>query len=245
MAAVTRYRLRTDGGDPSDPLTLRAVIALLRKKLARHPAGRHYRVDGGPLRTRYEIRFRVRRHLKHTKLGDVVQVLVDLEHKHTYTIRRVSVNVPDGGMKVVDWMQQRIGTPYDSPGQVGNNATAMDCSGSVLSAVQDSTNGKVVLPHQTVTMWHDPRVIHIPLEKLKPGDLMFFHGSDPAHVATFWDRDADGIYWVLDEEPGTEVYNDKVIYGGLRPRPCAPGGYYLALSNLTGCGRIEAVNGPA
>lgn len=243
MAAVTRYRLRTDGGTPSAPLTMSKVIALLRQKLSRHPAGRHYRVDGGPLRTRFEARVRARRHLRYTKLGDTVEVLVDIssQPRHSYTIRRVNLYVPDGGLAVVDWCQERIGTPYDTPGQVGDNASPMDCSGMTLSAVAHKTDGKVMLPHNAAAQWNDPRVIHIGLDKAKPGDLMFYHGL--AHVAVFWQVDQDGVRWVLDEEPGTEVYNDVVIYGGLRARPCAQG-YYVGIENLVGCGRIEAVNGP-
>lgn len=239
--SVIRYRLRTDGGDPSKPLTLTHVMSLLRSKLLRHPGGKHYRVDGGRLHTRLVALQIARAKLARVKVGYILTVDVDVNQQpgHTYTVRKVTTKapIPVGGAKLIAWCEDRIGTPYV---WAGESDAGMDCSGMTKRAVAFATENDVILPHNAAAQADDPRVLKIALSNAVPGDLFFFNGYQ--HVAAFHHIADDGTYWVIDEEPGTEIADGKVIYGGLRIRPCYPG-YYVGMEFLSSVGRVVKVNG--
>lgn len=227
------YRLRTDGGDPSPDLSLRAAVRLLGRKLARHPAGRHYRVDGGVRRTRVSARRRMRRLLRASKPGQHHSVLVDFAAHHTYTIKKVDKAAPEpvGAQKAIAWCEDRVGSPYVL-GALWPPAT--DCSGMTRQSVESATDGRIVLDHYAASQAADKRLTKVELKDAQPGDLMFFHSG--AHVAMLhhWDGSR---YFVIDEEPGSETYNGAVIPGGLHIRPGAPG-YYVGEANLDSVSRV-------
>lgn len=65
------------------------------------------------------------------------------------------------------------------------NKVGFDCSGLVLYAVYQATDGKIELAHYTVTQLNDPRGKAVPANQIQPGDIVFPAGGDPQHVAIY------------------------------------------------------------
>lgn len=95
----TRYRIRLDGGDPTMPLRYTGALAMLRRKLRRHPRGRHYRfrygeMPWGPAQLRVEVMRRMAWRMPRLETGEVARIQVG---NHEYSVRAVRVKVPDPG----------------------------------------------------------------------------------------------------------------------------------------------------
>lgn len=79
--------------------------------------------------------------------------------------------------------RQQFGLPYVWGGGDKNGPTGggFDCSGLVLWAVFQATDGQVELPHYTGAQEQDPRLVTVPWEEMIPGDLIY----TPGHVAIY------------------------------------------------------------
>jgi hypothetical protein len=80
---------------------------------------------------------------------------------------------------------QYLGIPYKWGG--ANPRTGFDCSGLVTYVFAQLG---VSLPHYTVSQWDSPDAISVQPNRLRPGDLVFFTGSDgtrsaPGHVGIY------------------------------------------------------------
>lgn len=78
-----------------------------------------------------------------------------------------------------------VGTNSNGSGKPG-----FDCSGLTVWAVYTATNGKVLLPRTADVQFQDRRWKHVPYDQLRPGDLVFWPGSDgtrsaPGHVGIY------------------------------------------------------------
>jgi cell wall-associated NlpC family hydrolase len=80
-----------------------------------------------------------------------------------------------------------LGVPYQWGG--GSPTTGFDCSGLVTYVF-----GKlgVSLPHYAASQWYSPDAVWVAPNRLQPGDLVFFTGSDgtrkaPGHVGIYLD----------------------------------------------------------
>lgn len=65
------------------------------------------------------------------------------------------------------------------------NKVGFDCSGLVLYAVYQATDGRIELGHYTVTQLNDKRGKAVPVDQLQPGDIVFPPGPSPQHVAIY------------------------------------------------------------
>ena len=88
-----------------------------------------------------------------------------------------------GGAGFVDEVKKFLGTPYVWG---GDKPTGFDCSGLVQYALEKI--GIKNVPRTSEQQWR--WVKHIPRSELKPGDLVFYAGSDgtaasPGHVAVY------------------------------------------------------------
>ncbi len=87
-----------------------------------------------------------------------------------------------------------VGTDYlwgggDTDGPTsGGGVTGFDCSGLTLYAIYQASGGTIALPHYTQAQQDDPRGRPVPLEEIRPGDLVYFTApgeSDSHHVAIY------------------------------------------------------------
>jgi cell wall-associated NlpC family hydrolase len=86
---------------------------------------------------------------------------------------------------IVSAAMQYLGIPYKWGG--ANPRTGFDCSGLVTYVFAQLG---VSLPHYTVSQWDSPDAISVQPNRLRPGDLVFFTGSDgtrsaPGHVGIY------------------------------------------------------------
>jgi cell wall-associated NlpC family hydrolase len=86
---------------------------------------------------------------------------------------------------VVSSAMQYLGVPYKWAG--ASPKTGFDCSGLVTYVF---ARLGVSLPHYTVAQWHSPDGVWVAPNRLQPGDLVFFIGSDgtrkaPGHVGIY------------------------------------------------------------
>ena len=86
---------------------------------------------------------------------------------------------------VVASAMQYLGVPYKWAG--ASPKTGFDCSGLVTYVF---ARLGVSLPHYTVAQWHSPDGVWVAPNRLQPGDLVFFIGSDgtrkaPGHVGIY------------------------------------------------------------
>jgi cell wall-associated NlpC family hydrolase len=86
---------------------------------------------------------------------------------------------------VVSIAMRYLGVPYKWGG--ARPKTGFDCSGLVQYVFAQLG---VSLPHYTAAQWHSPDAISVPPNRLQPGDLVFFTGSDgtrkePGHVGIY------------------------------------------------------------
>jgi hypothetical protein len=80
---------------------------------------------------------------------------------------------------------QYLGVPYKWGG--ANPKTGFDCSGLVAYVFAQLG---VSLPHYAAAQWYSPDAVWVRPERLQPGDLVFFTGSDgtrkaPGHVGIY------------------------------------------------------------
>lgn len=129
------------------------------------------------------------------------------------------------GPVILAYAQSQIGVPYQygggddegpTPGfnSNGSGKPGWDCSGLVMYAVYQATGGKISLPHNADLQYRSPAVQLISYSQLRPGDLVFFPGSDgnmsdPGHI---------GIYaghGMMVDAPftGTNVRYDSIAPG--------------------------------
>jgi hypothetical protein len=78
-----------------------------------------------------------------------------------------------------------VGLPYQWGG--ARPKTGFDCSGLVKYVFAQFG---VALPHYAAAQWHSLDAVWVPAERLQPGDLVFFTGSDgtrkaPGHVGIY------------------------------------------------------------
>jgi cell wall-associated NlpC family hydrolase len=93
--------------------------------------------------------------------------------------------------KVVDYGQKLVGTQYKYAGQTPS--TGFDCSGFTSYVMRQ--NGVVISPASSVQATEGR---HVALERVLPGDLVFFGESKNkiSHVGLVVKRDKDGIVCV-------------------------------------------------
>ena len=99
---------------------------------------------------------------------------------------------PDGGLTpaaqsdaAVSVATDYLGVPYTWGGAAPK--TGFDCSGLVKYVFAQLG---VSLPHYAASQWYSPDTVWVPPERLQPGDLVFFTGSDgtrkaPGHVGIY------------------------------------------------------------
>ncbi len=79
------------------------------------------------------------------------------------------------GLAALHYAEGQIGVPYvwggESPGQ------GFDCSGLVQWAW---AKAGITIPRTTESQW--PAMVHVPLNALQPGDLLFYYNLDGDHV---------------------------------------------------------------
>ncbi|WP_115686495.1 peptidoglycan DD-metalloendopeptidase family protein [Corynebacterium senegalense] len=100
--------------------------------------------------------------------------------------RRAPGRAVDGtavGERILAAARQQFGLPYVWGGGDKNGPTSggFDCSGLVLWAVYQATNGAVELPHNTDAQLADPNLVTVPWEEMAPGDMIY----TPGHVAIY------------------------------------------------------------
>jgi cell wall-associated NlpC family hydrolase len=86
---------------------------------------------------------------------------------------------------VVSIAIQYVGVPYRWGGE--SPKTGFDCSGLVRYVFAQLG---VSLPHYAASQWYGPDAVPVPANRLEPGDLVFFTGSDgtrnaPGHVGIY------------------------------------------------------------
>ena len=79
---------------------------------------------------------------------------------------------------VVSTVMRYLGVPYKWAG--ASPTTGFDCSGLVKFVF---ARLGVSLPHYTVAQWNSPDAVSVPPNRLQPGDLVFFTGSDGTRIA--------------------------------------------------------------
>lgn len=99
----------------------------------------------------------------------------------------ISGALPDAAQDnpVVSIAMRYLNVPYQWGG--ASPKTGFDCSG-LVSYVFGQLG--VSLPHYAASQWHSPDTVWIPPNRLQPGDLVFFTGSDgtrkaPGHVGIY------------------------------------------------------------
>ncbi len=98
--------------------------------------------------------------------------------------------------------RQQLGVPYVWAGAA---PSGFDCSGLVMYAYAAAG---IALPHYTVTQYAD--TARVSAGQLQPGDLVFYGGSEPGHVAMYV-----GAGQVISaNSPGTVVQIQSIGYDG-------------------------------
>ena len=104
---------------------------------------------------------------------------------------------------------QYLGVPYQWGG--ASPKTGFDCSGLVTYVFAKLG---VSLPHYAAAQWYSPDAVWVSPQRLQPGDLVFFIGSDgtrkmPGHVGIYVD---DG-YFIDAPHTGAFVRIDSLGEG--------------------------------
>ncbi len=100
-------------------------------------------------------------------------------------VRPISSDGTAGG-QAVSAASAWLGTPYvwGGGGAGGPSGGGFDCSGLTQYAVAQATDGRVVLPRTTYEQIYSG--VRIPVEDVRPGDLVFpassFSSRGPEHV---------------------------------------------------------------
>ena len=144
----------------------------------------------------------------------------------------------------LNWAELQLGKPYKW-GAAGPDS--FDCSGLVMDAL---TQAGLTVPHNANAQWQQTRTHLVPETQLKPGDLVFFTGSDgtpasPGHVGIY-----AGNGQVLDApHTGAPVRFDPLsgingYVGATDPYSAAgaPGSGALAAAQFAGLGVPSALS---
>lgn len=120
----------------------------------------------------------------------------------------------DMGQAIVDYARRESGLPYvwgggDQNGPTGGldgGEAGFDCSGLVIRAVAQATEGKVILPHYTVSQIDDPHTQEVSWEERQPGDLVFVGSPGQEHHVAIYSGQKDGKdMWVEAQTFGVPV----------------------------------------
>ncbi len=104
------------------------------------------------------------------------------------------------GEAIVSAAREQYGQPYvwgggDTSGPTGGQGSGekgFDCSGLVLWAVFQATNGRVTLPHQTMSQVKDSNVEPVKWEDKQPGDLIYLGEEGSEHHVGIYSGKKDG-----------------------------------------------------
>lgn len=99
-------------------------------------------------------------------------------------------NIPASalGAAIIRYAREQEGQPYSWGGGDFHGPTngGFDCSGLVLYAVYQATDGQVMLGHNTNIQIVDPAFESIPWEDRQPGDILYFgHPGDYHHTSIY------------------------------------------------------------
>ncbi|WP_246023902.1 C40 family peptidase [Nocardia yunnanensis] len=115
----------------------------------------------------------------------------------------------DFGKRVLAAGMRGIGLPYvwgggDATGPTGGG---FDCSGLTLFAVAQASEGQIVLGHYTGDQQRDSRGAPVALDRMQPGDLIYFTSPGEA------DSHHTGIYAGLDPATGEPQLLNAPTFG--------------------------------
>jgi LysM repeat protein len=102
----------------------------------------------------------------------------------------------------VQTAEAQIGKPYEYGGA---GPSSFDCSGLVMYAYAAAG---ISLPHYTVSQYQD--TTQISESQLQPGDLVFYGGSAPSHVAMY----IGNGQVVSANDTGSLIQNQSITYDG-------------------------------
>lgn len=118
------------------------------------------------------------------------------------------------GQAIVSASRQQFGQPYvwgggDTSGPTtgqGGEEKGFDCSGLVLWAVFEATNGRVSLPHHTAAQVTDPNVEAVDWDDKQPGDLIYVGEKGNEHHVGIYSGQKDGKdMWIEAQTFGVEL----------------------------------------
>jgi len=107
------------------------------------------------------------------------------------------------GARVLAAGMRELGLPYVWGGgnATGPTGGGFDCSGLVLFAVAQASDGRIVLAHYTGSQQRDPRGVPVPIDQMQPGDAVYFTSrgeTDSHHVGLFAGTDSAGHPLILN-----------------------------------------------
>jgi hypothetical protein len=192
----------------------------------------------GPQRKLTEVHDILEKQLSNSADDTVVAVL-SLKDQFQLVFRRHEFSDPEA-VQMIQVEKELVGTPY----VFGFH----DCSWLDMHAI-NLVVPSILLPHNATQQMHDSRVVHIPREKVKMGDILFHWGDSNGvdHVSTYLDNDGPGGNGrVIDTEPhdtgAPAGWPTGTLGTGVRIRPMTPG-YYCDWAHVVAIGRIVAING--
>lgn len=99
------------------------------------------------------------------------------------TAYRLDVPSPQADT-ALSWAEEQLGKPYK---WAAAGPDRFDCSGLTMDALAQSG---ITLTHNANDQWRQTKAASVPVNKLQPGDLVFFAGSDgtraaPGHVGIY------------------------------------------------------------
>lgn len=143
-----------------------------------------------------------------------------------------------------------INRPWDDSGPGGvprpGGMEGTDCSGLTRYAYATATNGKFVMQHKASLQWDWVKAhkAQVNINDIQPGDLLFFNGSQPGHVAIAGPNGSLVEQAGPDGKPGvyianwkTSPWHQRLFIGAGRPSKASVGGPSdTAATNTTSAG---------
>lgn len=130
-----------------------------------------------------------------------------------------------GGKIPYSWGGGTENGPWD-PGQGrGAGLKGFDCSSLAMYAVYQASKRKIKISRTTQDQWRDGIGTKISRSgPFAPGDLLYFGGPPPTHVAIYYGQE-NGVHWMVEaKKTGTFIMFSKF----------APGGNFLGAIRFTG-----------